>query len=102
MKARISRVTRGVDNLSRPPSFYRDGPGWPLSGASGGDVVPGEQEFGGITPARNVTASERVKEVLHGAAAAVNHSAEPGSRLWDVIWNPQSHLLADRNLEPPV
>ncbi len=48
MEPRITLITLGVSDLERSLRFYRDGLGWPLSGAS----VPGEVAFfhtGGAT-----------------------------------------------------
>ena len=41
MKPSVSLITLGVSNLERAVTFYEDGLGWPLSGAS----VEGEVAF---------------------------------------------------------
>jgi len=45
MKARISLITLGVDNLERAVSFYRDGLGWPTEGVVGKEFDHGAVAF---------------------------------------------------------
>ena len=87
MEPRISLVTLGTYDLARAIRFYRDGLGWPISKASGGDVAffqiggavlalyprhllaedaqldPAGSGFGGITLAHNVASREQVDAV---------------------------------------
>jgi catechol 2,3-dioxygenase-like lactoylglutathione lyase family enzyme len=91
---RISLVTLGTRDLERAIRFYRDGLGWPMSSASGGDVaffktggavlalyprhllaedaqiVEIGSGFGGIALAHNVGSREQVDAVLAEAVAA--------------------------------
>ena len=90
----ISLVTLGVTDLERALRFYRDGLGWPLSSASGGDVAffrtggvvlslwprtllaadahlaDTGSGFGGIALAHNVPSKEAVDRTLTAAVAA--------------------------------
>lgn len=101
MEARISLVTLGVADLARSLRFYRDGLGWPVSSASGGDVAffrtggavlalyprdllaadahlsPAGSGFGGIALAHNVRSKEQVDEVLALAATAGGQILKP-------------------------
>lgn len=94
MDPRISIVTLGVADLSRALRFYRDGLGWPLSSASGGDIAflrtggvvlalyprthlaadanlsPISSGFGGITLAHNVLLRDDVDRILTEAVTA--------------------------------
>ncbi len=94
MESRISLLTLGVEDLKRGVAFYRDGLGWPMSGAStdevaffhtGGIVLalfPLEllaadagvskegSGFRGVALAHNVREREQVDEVLAEAEAA--------------------------------
>lgn len=94
MEPRIGLVTLGVRDLERAARFYRDGLGWPPSGASSDEVVffrtggvvlalypraalaadaglPAEGSgFGGITLAHNVARREEVDAALARAVAA--------------------------------
>src|SRR5260370_27984257 len=90
----VSIVTLGVADLERALRFYRDGLGWPLSSAGGGDVAffrtggvvlslyprallaadahlaDVGSGFGGIALAHNVPSAEAVDRVLAEAVAA--------------------------------
>ena len=95
MKPSVSLVTLGVRNLQRAVTFYQDGLGWPLSGASvegevaffrtGGTVlalwsrealaedanVDSEGSgFSGFALAHNVSQKEEVDAVLEEAVSA--------------------------------
>lgn len=94
MEARLNIITLGVRELERAVRFYRDGLGWPMSGASVGDfaifrlqtgtalaLYPRELlardanledagGFGGITLAQNVETREEVDSVLYQAVRA--------------------------------
>lgn len=95
MDAYVSMITLGVGDLSRAVAFYRDGLGWPMSGAgsdgevaffhTGGAVIAlwgrsalatdaGMADsapcFAGIALAHNVATAEQVDEVLVTAEAA--------------------------------
>lgn len=94
MEPRVSLITLGVADLDRSTKFYRDGLGWPLSGAStpevsffrtAGAIVglyprallaedanlpPGGSGFGGITLAHNVRERPDVAAVVERAVAA--------------------------------
>ena len=39
LKPYVSLITLGVEDLDRALAFYRDGLGWPVSGAGGEDVA---------------------------------------------------------------
>jgi len=45
MKARITLITLGVDDLRRAVSFYRDGLGWPTQGIVGEEFEHGAVAF---------------------------------------------------------
>lgn len=45
MKARISVLTLGVDDLERAVAFYRDGLGWPTAGIVGTEFEHGAVAF---------------------------------------------------------
>ncbi len=116
MEARISLVTLGVADLQRSLRFYRDGLGWTLSSASGGDVAffhtggailalyPREllaadanlpaagSGFGGITLAHNVASKELVDAALAQAAAAGGTILKPAQ---DAFWGGYSGYFAD-------
>ena len=94
MEPRISLVTLGTYDLARAIAFYRDGLGWPMSKAGGGDAAffqiggavlglyprhllaedaqldPAGSGFGGITLAHNVSSREQVDAVLAEAVKA--------------------------------
>ena len=95
MEPRISLITLGVGDLERSLRFYRDGLGWPVSGASSPGVVAflhtkgtvlalyprrdlaadanlpdGGPGFGGIALAHNVRTREEVDTVIAEAVRA--------------------------------
>ena len=94
MEPRVSIVTLGVADLERAVSFYRDGLGWSLSGASNENIAffktsgtvlalhpreklaadantePEGSGFSGFTLAHNVADKEQVAQVLAEAEAA--------------------------------
>ena len=94
VEPRLNIITLGVKNMERAIRFYRDGLGWPMSGASVGDFavfrlrtgtalalfprdllamdanVEDAGGFGGITLAQNVATREEVDSVLSGAVKA--------------------------------
>ncbi|MDQ3835063.1 MAG: VOC family protein [Actinomycetota bacterium] len=95
MEPRVSLITLGVRDLERAVAFYRDGLGWPLSGASvegevaflriGGTVLAlwGREAlaedanvdaegsgFSGFALAHNVAQKEEVDSVLEEALSA--------------------------------
>ncbi|MCE3286032.1 MAG: hypothetical protein K0R70_2288 [Steroidobacteraceae bacterium] len=70
MKARLTVITLGVDDLDRAVAFYRDGLGWPTEGIVG-------------------------REFENGAVAFFN--LQGGLRL--ALW-PRRSLAADAKLEP--
>lgn len=116
VEPRISIITLGVSDLGRAVAFYRDGLGWPLSGASddeiaflktGGVVLalyprealaadvgadPEGEGFSGFTLAHNVTEKDRVASVLEEAAAA---GATIVKEAQDVFWGGRSGYFAD-------
>lgn len=112
----ISIVTLGVADLERALRFYRDGLGWPLSSAGGGDiaflrtggvvlalyprtllaadarVADVGTGFGGITLAHNVHSDEAVDRVLAEAVAAGATLLKPAER---AEWGGYSGYFAD-------
>ena len=94
MQPRLNIITLGVKDLAKAIRFYRDGLGWPLSGASVGDFalfklttgtalalyprkllaedakLKDHGGFGGITLAQNVATREEVDAVLTDAVKA--------------------------------
>jgi len=50
MKARISLITLGVDDLERALRFYRDGLGWPTEGIVGQEFEHGAVAFFDLQP----------------------------------------------------
>jgi uncharacterized protein len=97
LEPRVSIVTLGVGDLGRSVAFYRDGLGWPKSGAGGDEVAffktggvvialfprasfaedagvgVGDVEHGAfsrVSLAHNVAEEEQVDAVLAGAAEA--------------------------------
>src|SRR3990167_9430402 len=95
MEPRISLITLGVSDLERSLSFYQDGLGWPVSGASSPGVVAflhttgtvlalyprrdlaadanlleTGSGFGGISLAHNVRTKEEVDSVIAEAVRA--------------------------------
>ena len=116
MDARISLITLGVADLARSLRFYRDGLGWPLSSASGGDVAffraggvvlalyprdalaadaylsPDGSGFGGIALAHNVAVREQVDVILTEAVAAGASLLKPAQ---EAEWGGYSGYFAD-------
>lgn len=118
MKPYISLITLGVADLERALRFYRDGLGWPLSGASGGDIAffhtagvvlalyprpllaadahldtsGSGAGFGGITLAHNVSSKDAVDQVLADAAAAGATILKPAEQ---ADWGGYSGYFAD-------
>ncbi len=116
MEARISLITLGVGDFERARRFYRDGLGWPMSGASGEDVAffrtggvvlalyprpllaadahlsPDGSGFGGIALAHNVATREAVDAVLAEAVAAGATLLKPAV---DAEWGGYSGYFAD-------
>jgi catechol 2,3-dioxygenase-like lactoylglutathione lyase family enzyme len=94
LEPRISLLTLGTLDLARAIRFYRDGLGWPMSSAGGGEAAffrtggailalyprhllatdarldAAGSGFGGITLAHNVRSREEVDAVLAEAVAA--------------------------------
>jgi uncharacterized protein len=121
MEPRISLVTLGVGDLERAIRFYRDGLGWPTSGASGADVCflrtsgavlslyPREElakdaqvsadgsGFGGITLAHNVATREEVDEALAAAERAGATILKPAQM---AEWGGYSGYFADPDGHP--
>jgi uncharacterized protein len=121
VEPRVSLVTLGVRDLERAVRFYHDGLGWPLSGASGGDVAffrtggavvalyPREllaadarlpaagSGFGGIALAHNVASREQVDAVLAEAAAAGATILKPAEA---AEWGGYSGYFADPDGHP--
>ena len=116
MEPRVSLITLGVRSLERSTRFYRDGLGWPLSGASGGDVaffrtggavlalyprdllaadahLPDDGAgFGGITLAQNVRQRDDVDDALQVAEAAGAKILKPPQ---DTDWGGYHGYFAD-------
>ena len=116
MEPRVSIITLGVEDLGRATAFYRDGLGWPLSGASNegisffktrGTVLalyprealaedaktdPAGSGFSGFTLAHNVAEKEQVDSVLEEVAAV---GATIVKEAEDVFWGGRSGYFAD-------
>jgi len=121
VEPRIDIVTLGVRDLERATAFYRDGLGWPVSGASSGGISffetggtvlalyplqdlaadassephnPHDRVggFPGFTLARNVADRDEVSRVLGEAAAA---GATIVKEAQDVFWGGHSGYFAD-------
>lgn len=116
MEPRVSIVTLGVSNLERAVAFYRDGLGWPLSGASneniaffktGGSVLalypreelaadadtePEGSGFSGFTLAHNVAEKHQVASALGEAETA---GAKIVKEAQDASWGGYSGYFAD-------
>ena len=116
MEPRVSIITLGVEDLDRAVAFYRDGLGWPVSGASNEGIaffktrgtvlalyprkelaadVKTEPEgggFSGFTLAHNVVEKERVDSVLEEVAAV---GARIVKEAEDVFWGGRSGYFAD-------
>lgn len=112
----ISLITLGVEDLGRSVAFYRDGLGWPVSGASTEDVAffrtggvvlslyprlklaedarvkPDGVGFRGITLAHNVREREDVDRTLETAVAAGARLIKPAE---DAFWGGRSGYFAD-------
>ena len=112
----MSLVTLGVGDLGRAVAFYRDGLGWPLSGASENDVAffktggvilalysrealaedvgvsPEGGGFRGFTLAHNVVRREEVDRTLGEAASA---GANVVKEAQDASWGGRSGYFAD-------
>ena len=114
MEPRVNIVTLGVSSLERAGAFYRDGLGWPLSGASseniaffktGGTLLalyPREERaadanadpqgdgFSGFTLAHSVAEKQGVAQALGEAAGAkIVKEAQ------DVFWGGHSGCFVD-------
>lgn len=116
MKPYVSLITLGVEDLDRSVAFYRDGLGWPVSGASAEDVAflrtggvvlslyprgklaeaarvdPDGAGFRGIALAHNVPEREDVDRAIETALAA---GAEPIKPAGDAFWGGRSGYFAD-------
>ena len=117
MEPRISLITLGVGDLERSLRFYRDGLGWPVSGASSPGVVAflhtrgtvlalwsrrdlaadanlpdGGPGFGGIALAHNVRAKEEVDTVI---AEAVKAGGRLLKAAHEADWGGYSGYFAD-------
>ncbi len=116
VEPRLSIVTLGVGDLERAVAFYRDGLGWPLSGASEEDIAffktggvvlalysrealaedvgvdPVGGGFSGFTLAHNVADRERVDSTLAEAASA---GARIVKEAQDASWGGRSGYFAD-------
>ena len=116
VEPRLSIVTLGVGDLGRAVTFYRDGLGWPLSGASEEDIAffktggvvlalyprgalaedvgvdPEGSGFSGFTLAHNVAERERVDSTLAEASYA---GARIVKEAQDVFWGGRSGYFAD-------
>ena len=112
----VSLITLGVQDLDRALAFYRDGLGWPVSGASSDDVAflrtggivlslyprdklaedvgidPVGSGFRGITLAHNVREREDVDRALQTAVAAGARLVKPAE---DAFWGGRSGYFAD-------
>ncbi len=116
MEPYISLITLGVENLDRSIAFYRDGLGWPVSGASAEDVAflrtggvvlslylrdklaedarvdPEGAGFRGITLAHNVCEREDVDRALETAVAVGARLIKPAE---DAFWGGRNGYFAD-------
>lgn len=116
MESRVSIITLGVASLERAVAFYRDGLGWPLSGASNDNIAffktsgtvlalyPREElaadaniepqggGFSGFTLAHNVAEKQQVSAILGETKAA---GAEIVKEAQDVSWGGHSGYFAD-------
>ncbi|MGB3682640.1 MAG: VOC family protein [Rubrobacteraceae bacterium] len=116
MEPRVSIITLGVTNLERAVAFYRDGLGWPISGASNDNIAffktngtvlalyPREElaadastdpqggGFSGFTLAHNVAEKQQVAPALDEAEAA---GATIVKEAQDVFWGGHSGYFAD-------
>lgn len=116
MRPRLHIVSLGVDDLGRALRFYRDGLGWPLSSASGGDFAIFDLDgaklalyprrllaadarlryrgrgFDGVTLAQNVATRAEVAPSLRRAVAAGGKLLKPAA---DTAWGGCSGYFAD-------
>lgn len=116
LKPYVSLITLGVEDLDRALAFYRDGLGWPVSGASGEDVAflrtggvvislylrdklaedagvePDGAGFRGISLAHNVPEREDVDRAIETAVAAGARLVKPAG---DVFWGGRIGYFAD-------
>lgn len=116
MEPYVSLITLGVEDLDRSVAFYRDGLGWPVSGASAGDVAflctggvvlslyprdklaedarvdPDGAGFRGITLAHNVREREDVDRALETAVAVGARLIKPAE---DAFWGGRGGYFAD-------
>jgi catechol 2,3-dioxygenase-like lactoylglutathione lyase family enzyme len=121
MQPRLNIITLGVRDLDKAIRFYRDGLGWPMSGASVGDFaifklstgtalalyprdllaidanVKDPGGFGGITLAQNVDTIEEVDLVLSQAVKS-GGSILKSARKAD--WGGYSGYFADSDGHP--
>lgn len=116
VEPRVSLVTLGVKDLERARAFYRDGLGWPLSGASTEDVAffrtggvalalfhyrslaedagiaPEGEGFRKVALAHNVPEREDVDRAIETAVAAGAVLIKPAE---DAFWGGRSGYFAD-------
>lgn len=116
LKPYVSLVTLGVEDLERSVTFYRDGLGWPVSGASTKDVAflrtggvvlslypreklaedarvdPDGAGFRGIVLAHNVPEREDVDRAIETAVAVGARLIKPAE---DAFWGGRSGYFAD-------
>lgn len=120
MKARISVITLGVDDLERALRFYRDGLGWRTDGVVGQEFEHGAVAFfdlegglklalwprtsmaadsglpapaaGGVTLGHNVRTQAEVDEVMARAAAAGGGIVKPAA---PTFWGGRSGYFQD-------
>jgi len=121
MEPKITIITLGVSDLDAAIKIYRDGLGWPLSGASVGDIAlfklktgialalyprpllakdAGLEDtggFGGITLAQNVESEEEVDRFLSDAVRAGGRISKPASH---TEWGGYSGYFADPDGHP--
>jgi catechol 2,3-dioxygenase-like lactoylglutathione lyase family enzyme len=121
MEPRLNIITLGVQDLDRALRFYRDGLGWPVSGASAGDFaifrlstgtalalyprdllvkdanVRDSGGFGGITLAQNVDSREEVDLILSQAVGSGGTLLKPAR---DADWGGYSGYFADPDGHP--
>jgi catechol 2,3-dioxygenase-like lactoylglutathione lyase family enzyme len=116
MKAGISVITLGVDDLDRSRRFYCDGLGWRASSTSNEHILfidagcvvlglypkhllaedakldPGGSGFGGATLAQNVASKAEVDAALEAVRAAGAKILKPAE---DTFWGGYSGYFAD-------
>lgn len=116
MKAKISVITLGVEDLDRSIEFYQNGLGFPREGNEAGvaffklegtwlglfprtelakdaNIALAERSgFPGFSLAHNVTTKEEVEEVLMFAKRAGAHIVKPAQ---DVFWGGYSGYFSD-------